>query len=165
MSTTTVEMVGVDDLGRIPAFLALGAVVIVAPDRETLLRWQGEFAAATPSSPPPEPVSGLALDLVARRIRWQGEELTLTPMEFRVLATLASQPDRAWSFSELRAAGWEEDVCDGVDTFAVRSVVQRIRRKLRASAVGVRVESVRAFGFRLVADDPVEDRSGLAAVR
>jgi DNA-binding response OmpR family regulator len=157
MATTTVQMIGIGDLRRIPDYLAHGAVVVVAPDRTTLRRWEYEIErAGPPPEPPPAAVPGLSVDLVARRIGWNEETLPLTPLEFRILATLAGQPGRAWSFEELKASGWGELPHDGVDVFAVRSVIQRLRRKLRATKVEVSIESVRAFGFRL------EPRSGSA---
>jgi len=152
VSVATVHLVGVRDIPRIPDFLTLGAVVVVAPDRETLRVWERE---ADQGGPPPQqpaaPVPGLHVDLAGRQARWNGEELRLTPLEFRVLANMARQPGRAWSFQELRESGWGASQAPGIDVFAVRSVVQRLRKKLRAAAAAVEVQSVRAFGFRLEA--------------
>ena len=39
------------------------------------------------------------------------------------------------------------------DVFSVRSVIQRLRRKLREAGAPVRIESVRGFGFQLIPMD------------
>lgn len=154
MSVATVHLVGLRDIPRIPDYLSLGAVVVVAPDRETLRVWERE----TEGGAPPQPlatVRGLHVDLAGRRASWNGEALQLTPLEFRVLANMARQPGRAWSFQELRESGWGASHAPGIDVFAVRSVVQRLRRKLRAVAATVELQSVRGFGFRLEATPSV----------
>jgi DNA-binding response OmpR family regulator len=151
VSVATVHLVGVRDIPRIPDYLTLGAVVVVAPDRETLRVWERE---ADERGAPPQPVTsvpGLQVDLAGRRAKWNGDELRLTPLEFRVLANMARQPGRAWSFQELRESGWGASHAPGIDVFAVRSVVQRLRRKLRVAEATVEIQSVRGFGFRLEA--------------
>ena len=151
MSVATVHLVGLRDIPRIPDYLSLGAVVVVAPDRETLRVWERE---TEQTDAPPQPlaaVPGLHVDLAGRRASWNGEALHLTPLEFRVLANMARQPGRAWSFQELRESGWGASHAPGIDVFAVRSVVQRLRRKLRGAAATVELQSVRGFGFRLEA--------------
>ena len=137
--------------------------MIVAPDQQTLRRWEAGLERSTVSARPLRPVEGLAIDVIGRRAMWRGEELALTPLEFRVMAWMAAQPGRAWSFEELRRAGWGKGAADGIDVYAVRSVVQRLRRKLRKAGVPASISSVRGFGFRF---DPVHEiREGLAAVR
>lgn len=162
MSTPTVHLIGTDDLLRIPDYLALGAIVIVAPDRQTLRRWEASLESSIVSDPPLRPVVGLAIDVIGRRAMWRGQELALTPLEFRVMAWMAAQPGRAWSFEDLRRAGWGEGAAGGIDIYAVRSVVQRLRRKLRAADVPGSIASVRGFGFRF--DRAPAVREGLAAV-
>ena len=43
----------------------------------------------------------LALDLVRRRVTVAGRDVTLTPTEFELLATLAREPGRVWTRSQL----------------------------------------------------------------
>ncbi|MBI1729265.1 response regulator transcription factor [Candidatus Acetothermia bacterium] len=49
-------------------------------------------------------VNGLNIDLEAIEARWQGKLMDLTPMEFQLLTTLASEPGRAFSREQLLEA-------------------------------------------------------------
>jgi DNA-binding response OmpR family regulator len=159
MGITTVLMVGTEHLSSVPEYLRLESVVVIAPTRDLLARWQEEWSMHPQTSPPQD---GLHVDVLARRILWRGTAVPLTDLEFRVAACLASEPGRAWSHRELRRAGWGEapDLPD--DVFAVRSVLQRIRRKLWALDVEVRIEAIRGFGFRLETAGPGPARSEAA---
>jgi DNA-binding response OmpR family regulator len=148
----TVTLIG-DDPSQARAFLQLGAVVICSPDLGTLDRWWVEVgtAAATPVRPrrAVEPGRGLEVDHLAHCIRWDGEPLPLTELEFRVLAALAADPGQARSYRDLRRAGWGNVPDLGDDAFVVRAVVQRMRRKLARTGALVLIASVRGFGLRL----------------
>jgi hypothetical protein len=150
MGIPTVLLVGTDRLASVPGFIRLGSVVVIAPSRDALMGWQRE-GWGEPGVPRATP-AGLRVDVSARRLTWMGTVVPLTDLEFRVMACLASEPGRAWSYRELRCAGWGTGPELAFDVFAVRSVIQRIRRKLGAAGSPARVESVRAFGFRL--EDP-----------
>ncbi|MFL5799211.1 MAG: winged helix-turn-helix domain-containing protein [Actinomycetota bacterium] len=147
MGIPTVLMVGMDRMSSVPEYLRLRSVVVLAPSKETLILWQQEGWGER--SGPAEQSDGLRVDISGRRLAWQGSVVPLTDLEFRVAACLASEPGRAWSYRELRRTGWGNDPNLPMDVFAVRSVIQRIRGKLRAAGAAVRVESVRGFGFRL----------------
>jgi two-component system KDP operon response regulator KdpE len=154
VAVATVTLIG-DDPSQARAFLLLGAVVILAADAGTLDRWWTEFGVA----PVParrlrlvEAPRGLEVDHLAHCIRWEGEPLPLTELEFRVLASLAADPGQARSYRELRRAGWGNVPDLGDDAFVVRAVVQRMRRKLERERVNVRVVPIRGFGLRLDED-------------
>jgi two-component system response regulator QseB len=164
MSLPTVYLFGVDDLHRIVDFLSLGAIVVVAPDRPSLRRWEEDVMDGDPLAVPETPSVGLMVDLDGRRVRWNGLDLRLTPLEFRVLSVMLASPGRAFSFHELRTSGWGQDREQGIDVFAVRSVVQRLRAKLRKASVPQQIESVRGFGFRMDRA-PDAPSSGLTMVR
>ena len=102
---------------------------------------------------------GLSIQSLARRVLFGGENLPLTELEYRVLVFLASDPERARSFQEIRRAAWGESPDLPDDVFSVRSAIQRLRKKLLGSGAPVAIESVRAFGFRLIkiADGGGED--------
>jgi hypothetical protein len=146
----TVIMVGEGSLARAGEFLRLGAVLVIAPDRPTLRAWEvGERV-----RPPERFGQGhdpeLDVDLRSRRIRFRAQPLDLTELEFRVMAALAAEPGRAWSYGELRCAGWGGGLPPSPDdVHTVRSVIQRLRRRLRDAAVPRRIQSVRRFGYRL----------------
>ncbi len=151
VSVATVTLIG-DDPSQARDFLLLGAVVVIAPDPGTLDRWWAEFGTTVvPASRPrrPEHPPGLEVDHLAHCIRWEGEPLALTELEFRVLACLAADRGQARSYRELRRAGWGNVPDLGDDTFVVRAVVQRMRRKLDRDHVNVRIVAIRGFGLRL----------------
>jgi two-component system response regulator MtrA len=147
--TATVVLAGPGELGQIRAFLALGAVVVIAPDDETLRAWIGENLTAPPQVVVEES-DGMSIQTLARRVMFEGEELPLTDLDYRILTFLASDPDRARSFNEIRQAAWGPSPDLLADAFSVRSAVQRLRKKLDRAGAPVLVESVRAYGFRLV---------------
>jgi len=153
MGMATVVLVGEADLARARDFLRLGAVVVIAPDLDALHAWQREQLGVTsvPEAAAPAGHLSLVIDHRAHCIRWGGRRLDLTELEYRVLACLVSESGRAWSFRELREAGWGPTPDLGDDPYVVRSVVQRVRKKLRAAGCDVRIEPVRGFGLRLAA--------------
>lgn len=148
MTPATVLLVGTDELPRIPEYLRLGAVVVVAPDRDTLRRWQWDTR--------DEPAEGMeapggddvVVDFPGRRVVVDGDQLDLTELEFRIVAALLSRPGRAWSFMDLRLAGWGEGPELAGDVDALRALIQRVRRKLDATGPRLRIEAVRGYGFR-----------------
>jgi DNA-binding winged helix-turn-helix (wHTH) protein len=166
VSTVTVVLAGPGELGQIRAFLALGAVVVVAPDDETLRTWIGENL-TTPPHVYAQRSDGLSIQMLARRVMFDGEELPLTDLDYRILTLLASEPERARSFHEIRQAAWGPAPDLLADVFSVRSAVQRLRRKLRDAAAPVVIESVRAYGFRLVrasVDSPPDEEESAPAI-
>jgi DNA-binding response OmpR family regulator len=148
MTVATVLLVGIDELDHVPDYLELGAVVVLAPDRETMRQWRRE------QDVEPEAIAAggegaLVIDLLSRRILCFGRPLELSDLEFRTLAALMSHPGRAWSFRDLRRAGWGGGLDLPVDIYSVRSLVQRLRLKLTAAEAPATIEAVRGFGFRI----------------
>jgi DNA-binding response OmpR family regulator len=149
VSTTTVFLVGTDDLPKIPDYLRLGAVVVVAPDRDALhaFRWESVHDRVEEAG---VERAGVVVDLAARRIRTEAGDLPVSDLEFRVLSALLCHPGRAWSFRDLRLAGWGDGPALTADADAVRALIQRVRGKLVASGAPMRIEAVRGYGFRVV---------------
>lgn len=151
----TVLLVGAGSLGRAANFLRLGAVAVVAPDRNALQQWQGQVGVVRAEDAAPlNQQEALEVDLRGHAIRWQGEVLRLTEREYRILAALAIDPGRAWSFQELRAAGSGPASPARGDVVSVRSIVQRLRSKLRVARVRVQIPSIRGLGYRLTIQPP-----------
>jgi DNA-binding response OmpR family regulator len=149
MNVPTVYLLGEDNLELIPEYLQLGSVVVVAPDRDVLRRWTADQEQDRDNHvPAPAGDGDLVVDLSARRVSIDGRTLNLTDLEFRVLAALMTRPGRAWSFTDLRRAGWGHGPHLFGDDQTVRALVQRLRKKLRASGAPVTIEAVRSFGFR-----------------
>ena len=84
----------------------------------------------------------------ARRVAWQGEtELALTAREFAILETLMRRPGEVQSREEILEQAWgerEEPMSNTIDV-----LVSRLRRKLESRSSSVRIDTVRAVGYRL----------------
>lgn len=72
----------------------------------------------------------LAIDFAAHRVTRAGEPVRLTPIEFRVLALLASHPGKVLTYRQLLAEAWGSVAQD--QHHYVRIVVGHLRRKLEA---------------------------------
>ena len=98
------------------------------------------------------------LDDAGLRIAWRGQWLSLTPLEFRMLRQLLSQPGRVFSRSQLleSAHGDLRDVSDR----AIDTHVKNLRRKLQAvCAEDDCIASVYGVGYRFDAPaEPVSPR-------
>jgi DNA-binding response OmpR family regulator len=97
-------------------------------------------------------VDGLTLEHARRRVTFHFEELSLTPTEYRLLASLMARPDEVLSRRDLAQLVWGYQ-----DASIGRSIdvhVHRLRTKLQASQErqgrpGPNVISVRGFGYKL----------------
>jgi two-component system, OmpR family, phosphate regulon response regulator PhoB len=91
----------------------------------------------------------VTLDIGAHQATMHGEELSLTPTEFRLLQALMERRGRTQSRRQLLERAWdvEAEVADRIQTRTVDMHVRRLRGKL--GPVGDWVETVRGFGYRL----------------
>jgi two-component system, OmpR family, phosphate regulon response regulator PhoB len=91
----------------------------------------------------------VALDVNAHQVTMNGEELALTPTEFRLLQALMERRGRTQSRRQLLERAWdvESEVAERIQTRTVDMHVRRLRSKL--GRVGDWVETVRGFGYRL----------------
>lgn len=104
--------------------------------------WQTMHSSSVP------PAQGLAIDEATQRAFWQGKLLPLTPVEWRLLRTLAAHEGRVFSRAQLLNAS-HDDFRDVGDR-AVDSHIKNLRRKLQASGPGADgIESVYGVGYRL----------------
>lgn len=90
-------------------------------------------------------IGPLEIDRAQHRVRANGEEVELTPTEFKLLLTLAERRGRVQGRSQLLETVWE--AAPDIQTRTVDMHVQRLRTKL--GAAGDLVETVRGFGYRL----------------
>lgn len=93
-------------------------------------------------------VGPFAIDTGALRAGVDGEELDLTPTEYRLLLTLMERRGRVQSRRQLLQAVWE--VTAKINTRTVDMHVQRLRSKLGEHAGWI--ETVRGFGYRFRAE-------------
>ncbi|MEO8194588.1 MAG: response regulator transcription factor [Gemmatimonadales bacterium] len=89
-------------------------------------------------------VGPLQIDRAAHRVTVVGEEVELTPTEYRLLLLLAERSGRVQARSHLLETVW--DAAPDIQTRTVDMHVQRLRAKL--GAAGDMIETVRGFGYR-----------------
>lgn len=89
----------------------------------------------------------LRVDLAMREVTIAGHLLHLSPREFDLLAALASEIDRVWTFAELTATCWRTSYLGAPDV--VTSAVKRLRKRLHPGTQ-LEIASVRGIGYRLV---------------
>jgi len=89
-------------------------------------------------------VDGIEIDKTNHMVLIEGEELILTPTEFRMLYTLARQPGRTFSRNDLL------DCCRGEDANSMERTidvhVRSLRKKLKERAE--LIETIRGVGYR-----------------
>jgi DNA-binding response OmpR family regulator len=90
-----------------------------------------------------DPSTDLVMDLAARTVTVAGEPVSLSPLEFNLLAHLARHPRRVVSYDELWRKVWEYD--GPLD----KGVIQRAMSRLREKLGGERIVCVRRRGYRL----------------
>jgi two-component system phosphate regulon response regulator PhoB len=99
---------------------------------------------------PPEEVGPIRVDVDAHRAFADGQEITLTPLEFRLLTTLMARLGRVQSREQLLEDVW--GMSAELETRTVDTHVKRLREKLGSGRD--LLETVRGVGYRLV--DPSE---------
>jgi two-component system phosphate regulon response regulator PhoB len=91
----------------------------------------------------------LRMDVGSHEVTLDGEELHLTPTEFRLLQALLERRGRTQTRRQLLEEAWdlESEIADRIQTRTVDMNVRRLRGKL--GDVGDWIETVRGFGYRL----------------
>ncbi|MFL5864520.1 MAG: response regulator transcription factor [Solirubrobacteraceae bacterium] len=118
--------------------------------RELIARLEAVLRRA--GADPDEPVieaSGLELDLGARRVRRDGEEVHLTPKEFELLRHLARNRGRLVTHRELLVSVWGPGY--GEDTQILRSHIANLRRKIEPESGSRYVKTDPGVGYRFAA--------------
>lgn len=89
------------------------------------------------------------IDLASVQAIAGDHQLPLTPTEFKLLRTLASEPGRVFTRDDLLTGVWGYE--PGSDTRLVDVHVGRLRKKLQDANVSeVQIETSRGFGYRLI---------------
>lgn len=89
----------------------------------------------------------LEMDLVTYRVRRSGQDIHLSPIEFKLLRYLIEHPEQVATREELRKAAWQENVHVGPRTVDVH--VGRLRRALLSVSDRNLIRTVRAVGYAL----------------
>ena len=99
-----------------------------------LVAWLAAALRRVPGADEPLIVAGeLEIDLAGHTVRRGGEEVHLTPIEFRLLAELASNRGRLMTHRALLVSVWGSGYAD--DTAVLRAHVANLRRKIGPDAV------------------------------
>ena len=117
--------------------------------RELVLRVRAVLRRRGPANgeAPPRRLGPIEIDAEAHRAFVAGEEVPLTPLEFRLLTTFMARAGRVQSRDQLLADVWE--MSTEIETRTVDTHVKRLREKLGAARD--LLETVRGVGYRLVA--------------
>jgi len=89
----------------------------------------------------------LQVDFAQRQVTVHGEQVQMTPLEFKLLAAFVRNPDQVLSRDQLLELVWGDPY--GVSGDQVKLYVGYLRRKLLPAASGeVPIETLRGFGYR-----------------
>lgn len=93
----------------------------------------------------------LEIDLGLREVRYEEKRVSLTALEFDLLAFLARNPGQVFSYEQLYDRVWNAPMNQGRHNIQV--CMARVRQKLDGLCPGVHyVETVRRKGYRFCAD-------------
>ena len=98
----------------------------------------------------------IRLDIASHQTLLDGDELELTPTEFRLLQALMERRGRTQSRKQLLEKAWDIDsaAADRIQTRTVDMHVRRLRSKL--GGAGDWIQTIRGFGYRLKVPEGVE---------
>jgi DNA-binding response OmpR family regulator len=96
---------------------------------------------------PAETYGELVIDRASLIVRRDGREVSLTPIELRLLLVLSGSPRQVFSREQLLDLVWEHDYLG--DSRLVDACVQRLRAKIETDTSEPRyIQTVRGFGYR-----------------
>lgn len=115
---------------------------LAARIRSVLRRLDGQDTA-----PPSLQRGGLTISESQCRVWKQGEDILLTPTEFKLLLTLAAKPGIVYSRLQLLQAALEDDILN--DERTVDAHISRLRKKVEEDPSNpVYIQTVYGFGYR-----------------
>jgi two-component system, OmpR family, phosphate regulon response regulator PhoB len=112
--------------------------------RELVLRMNAVLRRGEAKEPALVEVAELRIDRDAHRVEVGGAEISMTPLEFKLLLTLVTRRERVQTRSTLLGDVWELD--PGVSSRTVDTHVKRLRDKL--GTAGRFIQTVRGVGYR-----------------
>ena len=104
------------------------------------------------SLPPPEEgvytVDGLTIDDNCKTVTVDGEDVRLTPLEYKIALLLIRSPGRVFSIDEIYERVWEEDAFSAQNIVAVH--IRRIREKIEIDPKNPKyIKVVWGIGYRM----------------
>jgi DNA-binding response OmpR family regulator len=94
-------------------------------------------------------IGELRMNLITRQASCGNKELTLTPREFDLLATLARRPGEMVSRSQLGAEVWKNPKRFTPLDNLIDVNISRLRTKLSEMNCGLKLNTLRGMGFQL----------------
>jgi DNA-binding response OmpR family regulator len=115
---------------------------------EAVLRRSSVGQAQPSSQPEAYRIGPLAVDIARRTVTYGDQPLQLTPTEFRLLAALASEPERVFSREDLASRVWGYESIG--ESRVVDVHIRRLRQKLDESSItDPEIVTLRGFGYKL----------------
>ena len=134
-------------------------------NRELAARVEALLRRPRSGAPQPEVYDdgSLLVRLDSREVSVNGTPVTLTPIEYRLLAALVRHPGRTLTPDQLLELAWNDPL--GIGPERVKFGIMRLRRKLGqlgepGPGPGPAIEAVRGFGYRYVVPAPGEGEPG-----
>ncbi len=95
-------------------------------------------------------VHDLAIDLTAHRVKYHGQLVRLTPVEFRLLACLAKRVGEAVGYDQILDEVWGSDLEAGGTLDQIKDAVKRLRKKIEPEPGRPQfIITIKGFGYRL----------------
>ena len=73
-------------------------------------------------------IRDLLVDVDAHKVTVRGNEISLTPIEFKILHLLASNPEKVFSAEDIFKNVWKEEIYEVNNTVMVH--IRRVREKI-----------------------------------
>jgi DNA-binding response OmpR family regulator len=135
--------------GRVAALRGGADDCLSKPPPEAELEARIEALMRRPRQGDPRPAvladDYVEIDRARHRVTVRGNEVSLTPIEFRMLTTFAENPGRVLGHGQLLELVWGDRIRERDE---VKLYVSYLRRKLGGAAEVDPVESVRGVGYR-----------------
>jgi DNA-binding response OmpR family regulator len=100
-------------------------------------------------------MEGLFIDQGSRTIVHRDRSVMLTRREYQLFMTLVARPSSHTRSAQLLVEAWHDT---GLPEETLRTYIVRLRRKLAALRIPVRIENKPRHGYALVFDDPAATR-------
>lgn len=96
--------------------------------------------------------SGLRIDLHAHRVFWNEKKINLTPIQYRLLCSLANHMGEVLTKEQIYVTGWDENFEVNIDE-AVKYQIKELRRKFGKAGAGDLIETVWGIGYQLTLEE------------